>query len=114
MVMQNREYLLEGGDVEERIAELGEVAEIPALDEKEWCEFSLDDIFTVSAGKRLETRNKIPGTRPFIGATDNNNGVTGFVGNDNSSRDGNVLGVNYNGAPCIAFIIRMNVFLRMM
>ncbi|WP_206426978.1 restriction endonuclease subunit S [Agathobaculum sp. Marseille-P7918] len=89
--------------VEERIAELGEVAEIPALDEKEWCEFSLDDIFTVSAGKRLETRNKVPGTRPFIGATDNNNGVTGFVGNDNSSRDGNVLGVNYNGAPCIAF-----------
>lgn len=86
-----------------RIAELGEVAEIPALDEKEWREFSLDDIFTVSAGKRLETRNKVPGTRPFIGATDNNNGVTGFVGNDNSSRDGNVLGVNYNGAPCIAF-----------
>lgn len=89
--------------VEARIAELGEVAEIPALDEKEWREFSLDDIFTVSAGKRLETRNKVPGTRPFIGATDNNNGVTGFVGNDNSSRDGNVLGVNYNGAPCIAF-----------
>lgn len=97
MVMQNREYLFEGSD------DLGEVAEIPALDEKEWCEFSLDDIFTVSAGKRLETRNKVPGTRPFIGATDNNNGVTGFVGNDNSSRDGNVLGVNYNGAPCIAF-----------
>lgn len=93
MVMQNREYLFEGG----------EVAEIPALDEKEWCDFPLDDIFTVSAGKRLETRNKVPGTRPFVGATDNNNGVTGFVGNDNSSRDGNVLGVNYNGAPCIAF-----------
>lgn len=89
--------------VKARIAELGEVAEIPALDEKEWREFSLDDIFTVSAGKRLETRNKVPGTRPFIGATDNNNGVTGFVGNDNSSRDGNVLGVNYNGAPCIVF-----------
>lgn len=89
--------------VKARIAELGEVAEIPALDEKEWREFSLDDIFSVSAGKRLETRNKVPGTRPFIGATDNNNGVTGFVGNDNSSRDGNVLGVNYNGAPCIVF-----------
>lgn len=89
--------------VEARIAELGEVAEIPALVEKEWRDFSLDDIFTVSAGKRLETRNKVPGTRPFIGATDNNNGVTGFVGNDNSSRDSNVLGVNYNGAPCIAF-----------
>lgn len=89
--------------VEARIAELGEVAEIPALNEKEWREFSLDDIFTVGAGKRLETRNKIPGVRPFIGATDNGNGVTGFVGNDNASKDSNVLGVNYNGAPCIAF-----------
>lgn len=76
---------------------------IPALEEKEWDEFVLDDIFTVGAGKRLETRNKTEGTRPFIGATDNGNGVTGFVGNDNTSKDSNVLGVNYNGAPCIAF-----------
>ena len=89
--------------VEKRIAELGEVAEIPALDEKEWNEFVLDDIFTVGAGKRLETRNKVDGIRPFIGATANGNGVTGFVGNDNASKDSNVLGVNYNGAPCIAF-----------
>ena len=89
--------------VEARIAELGEAVEIPKLNEKEWREFSLDDIFTVGAGKRLETRNKIPGVRPFIGATDNGNGVTGFVGNDNASKDSNVLGVNYNGAPCIAF-----------
>ncbi len=77
--------------------------DIPALGEKEWDEFVLDDIFTVGAGKRLETRNKTEGTRPFIGATDNGNGVTGFVGNDNTSKDSNVLGVNYNGAPCIAF-----------
>ena len=89
--------------VEERIVELGDPVEIPTLDEKEWREFPLNDIFTVEAGKRLETRNKIPGTRPFIGATDNGNGVTGFVGNDNASKDSNVLGVNYNGAPCIAF-----------
>lgn len=110
MVMQNREYLFKGGDgdaessyVGERIAELGDPIEILALDEKEWHELPLDDIFTVGAGKRLETRNKVPGTRPFIGATDNGNGVTGFVGNDNASKDSNVLGVNYNGAPCIAF-----------
>lgn len=80
-----------------------EYKDIPALDEKEWNEFVLDDIFTVGAGKRLETRNKVDGIRPFIGATDNGNGVTGFVGNDNASKDSNVLGVNYNGAPCIAF-----------
>ena len=73
------------------------------LSEKKWDEFVLDDIFTVGAGKRLETRNKIEGMRPFIGATDNGNGVTGFVGNDNASKDSNVLGVNYDGAPCVAF-----------
>lgn len=73
------------------------------LSEKNWDEFSLEDIFTVSPGKRLETRNKILGNRPFIGATESGNGVTGFVGNDNVSKDSNVLGVNYNGAPCIAF-----------
>lgn len=89
--------------VENRITELGKYVEIPTLDKKKWAEFSLTEIFTVSAGKRLETRNKIPGKRPFIGATDNGNGITGFVGNDNSSKDRNVLGVNYNGAPCIAF-----------
>lgn len=73
------------------------------LDEKTWEEFPLESVFTVSAGKRLETRNKVDGSRPFIGATDNGNGITGFVSNDNASKDRNVLGVNYNGAPCIAF-----------
>ena len=73
------------------------------LNEKEWEEFTLEDIFSVGAGKRLTNADKIDGDRPFIGATDNNNGVTGFVGNDNASLDENVLGVNYNGAPCIAF-----------
>lgn len=89
--------------IEKHIAELGVPVEIPSLNEKDWKEFPLNDIFTVGAGKRLETRNKIPGTRPFIGATDHGNGVTGFVGNDNSSKDSNVLGVNYDGAPCVAF-----------
>ena len=38
------------------------------------------------------------GTKPFIGASDSNNGVTAFVGNTNASEDRNVLGVNYNGS----------------
>ena len=80
-----------------------EYKEIPPLEEKEWKEFTLESVFSVSAGKRLTNANKIEGRRPFIGATDNNNGITGFVGNDNVSKDKNVLGVNYNGAPCIAF-----------
>jgi len=85
-----------------RLSEL-ERKNIPTLDEKEWAEFPLEELFTVEAGKRLTNADKIEGKRPFIGATDNANGVTGFVSNDNASRDRNVLGVNYNGAPCIAF-----------
>lgn len=74
-----------------------------ALQEKQWKAITLEEIFDIKSGKRLENRNKIEGDRPFIGATDNNNGVTGFVANENSSLDKNTLGVNYNGAPCIAF-----------
>ena len=51
----------------------------------------------------MTNADKIEGDIPFIGATDNNNGITGFVDNRNSSLDRNVLGVNYNGAPCIGF-----------
>ena len=51
----------------------------------------------------MTNADKTVGNRPFIGATDNNNGITGFVDNKNSSLDRNVLGVNYNGAPCIGF-----------
>ncbi len=39
----------------------------------------------------------IQGDTPFIGAADSNNGVTAFIGNENSSADENVLGVNYDG-----------------
>lgn len=73
------------------------------LENCEWRDFSVEELFSIFPGKRLETRNKTEGLTPFIGAADNNNGVTGFVQNDNASRDRNVLGVNYNGAPCIAF-----------
>ena len=62
------------------------------MSEKEWIPVILDDIFSISSGTRLESRNKQPGNRPFIGAADNNNGVTGFVSNNNAS---------VNGAPTV-------------
>lgn len=68
-----------------------------SLSEKSWTSQSIEEVFSISPGKRLESRNRIPGTRPFIGALDNSNGVAGFVANNNSSVDRNVLGVNYNG-----------------
>lgn len=85
-----------------RLAKL-EYKEIPSLQDLDWRPYSINELFSVSPGKRLTNADKTTGYTPFIGATDNGNGITGFVGNDNASKDKNVLGVNYNGAPCIAF-----------
>ena len=52
-----------------------------------WKAFILSDIFTISAGKRLTKANMKQGVRPFIGATDSNNGITAWVENTNESLD---------------------------
>ena len=88
--------------VADRISEL-EYRDIPSLDEVEWGMFTIEDVFDIRPGKRLEKRNMTDGARPFIGASDSNNGVTAFVGNVNESLDSNVLGINYNGSVCEAF-----------
>lgn len=68
------------------------------VDSRSWKEFFLEDIFYISSSIRLTKDDMIKGTRPFVGASDSNNGVTAFVGNTNKSLDKNVLGVNYNGS----------------
>ena len=73
------------------------------LDEREWRAFPIENIFKISPGKRLEKRNLVRGKRPFIGASDSNNGITAYCGNANESLDRNVLGINYNGSVCEAF-----------
>lgn len=85
------------------LRKLGKPKALLPLNQKKWSEFPLNEIFDIRSGKRLENRNKIPGQHPFIGASDSNNGVTGFIDNINESIDHNVLGVNYNGTPCMAF-----------
>ena len=81
---------------------IGKIAQsrgvIPPLDETKWKEYYIDDIFTVRAGKRLTKADMDCGSIPFIGATDSNNGITGWIATPNSSFDRNVLGVNYNGS----------------
>lgn len=69
-----------------------------SLNEKKWMAFSICEIFSIGAGVRLIKNNMKVGNRPFIGATDSNNGITEFVSNTNASLDKNVLGVNYNGS----------------
>lgn len=73
------------------------------LNELKWKAFDLCDIFSISAGVRLTKSDMIEGARPFIGATDSNNGITAFVSDSNRSLDRNVLGVNYNGSVVESF-----------
>ena len=63
-----------------------------------WKAFYINEIFSISAGKRLTKADMDSGRIPFIGATDSNNGITNWIATPNSSFDKNVLGVNYNGS----------------
>ena len=74
-----------------------------SLNEKTWRPFFIEEIFDIFPGKRLTKAEMIPGDTPFIGASDLNNGVTAFVGNDNESADENFLSVSYNGSVCQCF-----------
>ncbi|MCD7771397.1 MAG: restriction endonuclease subunit S [Oscillospiraceae bacterium] len=69
-----------------------------SLQDREWKEFEISAIFEISPGKRLTKSEMKSGSKPFIGATDSNNGITAFVSNSNVSEDENILGVNYNGS----------------
>lgn len=61
--------------VEERIAELGEAVEIPALVEKEWKEFRIGELFEVSRPKARNKDDYDLGDIPFVASGTMNNGV---------------------------------------
>ena len=82
--------------VEKKLSDL-EHKVIPALSEAKWKPFMISNVFRILPGKRLVAADASKGTRPFIGALDNSNGIARFVSNTNDSLDKNVLGVNYNG-----------------
>lgn len=63
-----------------------------------WKDFWIEDVCEIKSGIRLTKANQEIGVRPFVGASDSDNGVTAFVSNTNKSLDANVLGVNYNGS----------------
>lgn len=74
-----------------------------SLNEKIWRSFFIEEIFDILPGKRLTKSEMIEGNTPFIGASDSNNGITAFVGNNNDSADENFLSVSYNGSVCQCF-----------
>ena len=91
MISHGRGYLFEK---EVRCNEPEKVA----FDGRKWKPFFMEEIFEISSSVRLTKDDMIEGNRPFVGASDSNNGITAFVSNVNNSLDSNVLGVNYNGS----------------
>lgn len=69
MLEKYREY------AEERVAELGDIVDIPALDEKEWAEFRIGDLFEVSRPTARNKDNYQAGGVPFVASGSVNNGV---------------------------------------
>jgi hypothetical protein len=74
-----------------------------SLQDREWSAFPLSELFIIRSGKRLTRSDMDSGKRPFIGATESNNGITSYVSNSNISLDFNILGVNYNGSVVETF-----------
>lgn len=76
---------------------------LPDSKSVKWKAFYINEVFTISAGKRLTKSDMDNGNIPFIGATDSNNGITNWIATPNVSFDRNVLGVNYNGSVVESF-----------
>lgn len=60
---------------EVRVAELGEFVEIPALDEKEWAEFRIGELFKVSRPMARNKDDYRAGGVPFVASGSVSNGV---------------------------------------
>jgi hypothetical protein len=69
----------------------------------DWKLFRIDQLFDIVKGKRLTKAQMEDGDIPFIGATDSNNGVTAYIGNDENMHPGNLITVSYNGSIGYAF-----------
>jgi hypothetical protein len=62
-----------------------------------WKSYSLNSLFKIKKGKRLTAAHMTPGTTPYIGAIDSNNGVSALVG-QKPIHDAQTITVNYNGS----------------
>lgn len=66
---------------------LEHIISLGALEDREWREFYFSDVFTrIQRGKRLKKGNHIEGYTPYVSSTATNNGIDGFVGNEEKVR----------------------------
>lgn len=82
--------------------DLDELIEVAAssesvVDTSDWGEFRVDDLFTLVKGSRLTSLARREGEIPYVGASQFNNGITDYIGNDEKLHPAGVLTVCYNG-----------------
>jgi len=77
-------------------------SDAPPLKIEEWADFRYDSLFDIKKGQRLTKASMKPGSTPFIGAIDSNNGYRQFV-NAEPNHEGGTITVNYNGSVAEAF-----------
>jgi len=75
---------------------------VGALNVSNWKAFTLQDLFNIRKGQRLTKANMLPGTIPYIGASDASNGVTAHIGQKPIHKGGTIT-VSYNGSVAEAF-----------
>lgn len=62
--------------------------ELAGLEEVEWKEFRFTDVFTkIQRGKRLAKNQHTTGKKPYVSSTSMNNGLDGFIGNNEKIRE---------------------------
>lgn len=84
-------------------AELPCSTDAPSLSSLEtWKEFELQELFEIKKGQRLTKANMLPGSTPYVGASDSNNGITARIGQA-PIHNGGTISVSYNGSVAEAF-----------
>mgnify|MGYP003317841832 CR=1 FL=1 len=71
--------------------------------DREWQPFFIEDIAEIVSGIDIYERERVEGTKPYITATANNNGIGYFVGNVNGTLESECLSVNRNGSVGYCF-----------
>lgn len=74
----------------------------PVYNTATWKTFKLCQLFDIRKGQRLTKANMLPGTTPYIGASDSSNGITAWVG-QTAIHEGGTISVSYNGSVAEAF-----------
>lgn len=101
LIQHKREQYVEY--VTNRLEQLGPIKTLKSISETKWSPVCVSDIGDVLSGHDIYARERIKGPIPYITSGSANNGIGYFVGNDNKSKDSDVISVNRNGAVGEAF-----------